>query len=447
VLTARLGGGYAALLSPMETLRTAAWIGFLVALLRTSWALDERLSSSFVIASTIGFVTAIKLGLDLVDAFGSGATSLHDAPIVAALFVVGRLTVAIPGLVLIHNLYVNAEPASGTGIRLLCIGLAGFFVYDLNLYTLRFLLGSMSSDLFNIRGAIDAITVPLLLLSARQAWVARVQVSRQVVFHTLSMSIIGGYLIVMALTAYGLRLVGGDWGRLLQITFLFATIILGAIVLVLPRCRSMLRLLISKHFFAYRYDYRTEWLRFIKTVSGIDAGSTATHRGRIPSLAARHGDFKGFTPAALTALNDWRLALAGQCPRTREQAQARGNHGRKFAARRRRPRPRREGSGVAQPQVRPRGCRPQGDPARPRPHRRQSVDDEQIAREQPPDALRPAQAIRHRRLALDRRAARVSCSKTAPARPAPVSLAHAAFAASRVEKGPICSLVTGPSVA
>ena len=26
---------------------------------------------------------------------------------------------------------------------------------------------------------------------------------------------------------------------------------------------------------------------------------------RIPSLAARHGDFKGFTPAALTALNDW----------------------------------------------------------------------------------------------------------------------------------------------
>ena len=305
VLTARLGGGYAALLSPMETLRTAAWIGFLVALLRTSWALDERLSSSFVIASTIGFVTAIKLGLDLVDAFGSGATSLHDAPIVAALFVVGRLTVAIPGLVLIHNLYVNAEPASGTGIRLLCIGLAGFFVYDLNLYTLRFLLGSMSSDLFNIRGAIDAITVPLLLLSARQAWVARVQVSRQVVFHTLSMSIIGGYLIVMALTAYGLRLVGGDWGRLLQITFLFATIILGAIILVLPRCRSMLRLLISKHFFAYRYDYRTEWLRFIKTVSGIDAGSTATHRGRIPSLAARHGDFKGFTPAALTALNDW----------------------------------------------------------------------------------------------------------------------------------------------
>jgi hypothetical protein len=46
----------------------------------------------------------------------------------------------------------------------------------------------------------------------------------------------------------------------------------------------MLRLLISKHFFAYRYDYRTEWLRFIKTVSGIDAGSTLRTGAASPRL-------------------------------------------------------------------------------------------------------------------------------------------------------------------
>ncbi len=278
VMAARFGRIYVALLSPAETLRTAAWIGFLVALLRSSWQLDTHLSSSFVIASTIGFVTAVQLGLDLIDVVGHPGVSLHAQPLVVALFVVSRLTVAISGLVLIHNLYVNAEPGSQIGIRLLCIGLAGFFGYDLNLYTIEFLLGAQSADLFNIRGAVDTLTVPLLLLSARQAWIARVHVSRQVVFHTLSMSIIGGYLIVMALLAYGLRLVGGDWGRLLQITFLFATIILGAVVVLLPRFRAMLRVLIAKNFFAYRYDYRVEWLRFIGTVSGIDAAD----RGRLP---------------------------------------------------------------------------------------------------------------------------------------------------------------------
>ena len=271
VMAARFGGIYVALLSPAETLRTAAWIGFLVALLRQSWALDSRLSSSFVIASAIGFVLAVQLGIDAVDVARHPILSLHTRPLVATLFVVSRLAVAISGLVLLHNLYVNAEPGSRTGIRLLCIGLAGFFGYDLNLYTLEFLLGNPSADWFNIRGAVDVLTVPLLLLSARQAWVARVQVSRQVVFHTLSMSIIGGYLIAMALLAYGLRLVGGDWGRLLQITFLFATISLGAIVALLPRFRATLRVVIAKNFFAYRYDYRVEWLRFIKTVSEADA--------------------------------------------------------------------------------------------------------------------------------------------------------------------------------
>ena len=271
VMAARFGGTYLSLLSPAETLRTAAWIGFLVALLRQSWALDTRLSSSFVIASTIGFVLAVQLGIDAVDVVRHPVVSLHTRPLVAALFVVGRLTVAISGLVLLHNLYVNAEPGSRTGIRLLCLGLAGFFGYDLNLYTLQFLLGSSSGDLFNIRGAVDVLTVPLLLLSARQAWVARVQVSRQVVFHTLSMSIIGSYLIAMALLAYGLRLVGGDWGLLLQITFLFATIILGVLILLLPRFQATLRLLIAKNFFAYRYDYRVEWLRFIRTVSAVGA--------------------------------------------------------------------------------------------------------------------------------------------------------------------------------
>lgn len=269
IMAARFGGLYATLLSPAETLRSAAWIALLVVVLQASWRLDERQRSAFVVAAAIGFVVALQLALDVVRSFGGEAAMLRAGPsAVTQLFVVSRLIVAITGLVLVHNLYVNAAPANRVGVRLVCIGLAGFFGYDLNLYTLQFSLGELSGDLYNIRGAVDAIVVPLLLLAANRSWTARVYVSRQVVFHTLSFSIIGGYLIVMSLTAYGLRLVGGDWGRLLQITFLFSTIILGAVIIISPRFRARLRVLISKHFFAYRYDYRQEWLRFIATVSG-----------------------------------------------------------------------------------------------------------------------------------------------------------------------------------
>ncbi|MBC7522539.1 MAG: PEP-CTERM system histidine kinase PrsK [Sandarakinorhabdus sp.] len=273
VLSVTSPASWTPFLTPAGTLRTAAWIGFLVAVLRPTWRLDDRLRSSFVIATAMGFIVSLQLVLDLTagtfDALGG------DRSLVSQLFIILRLTVSVSGLVMVHNLYVNTDTSARGGVRLLAIGLGGMFLYDLNMYTLAFLLPPISPDLYNIRGAVYTLTVPLLLLSARETWISRVQVSRQVVFHTLSFSMIGIYLIVMALLAYGLRLFGGDWGRLFQISFLFATCLLGALVLVSPRFRAALRVMIAQNFFAYRYDYRVEWLRFIKTVSVTGATNSA----------------------------------------------------------------------------------------------------------------------------------------------------------------------------
>ena len=273
VFAARFGAPYVSWLSASETLRSAAWIAFIIAALRLDWR-TPRLTSAAIMAAAAAVITMVQL-VGALDSGEAGDASNAGASLGTLLLIISRLVVAIMGLVLLNNLYSNAAPVSRSGIRLLSIGLAGFFIYDLNLYTLQFLLGEPSANLFNIRGAVDVIVVPLLMLSTRAAWVARVQVSRQVAFHTLSLSIIGGYLILMAIAAYGLRLVGGDWGMLLQITFLFATIILGAVVLVSPRFRAALRVQIAKNFFTYKYDYRQEWLRFINTVSHADSGAGA----------------------------------------------------------------------------------------------------------------------------------------------------------------------------
>lgn len=270
VLGARFGSPYDMLISPAETIRTAAWIGFLFSLLANSRDSEGvRGSSSIVIP--LGIVIALQLGVELVDDLGVAEVPFDYRPMVAYLFLLSRLATAIGGLVLVHNLYVNAAPSSRWGIRLLCIGLAGLFGYDLNLYTLHLLTAQFNADLFNIRGAANALVVPVLAGSVRRNRLWKLQVSRQVVFHTLSLGAIGGYLMLMSIAAYGLRLVGGDWGRLLQISFLFATLILAAVVIFSGRFRAWARVQINKHFFAYKYDYRQEWLRFINTVSRADA--------------------------------------------------------------------------------------------------------------------------------------------------------------------------------
>ena len=211
-----------------------------------------------------------QLGLDVLLALRP-----HDpgAPNPLALvFLATRMTLAIGGLVLVHNLYVNTAQSSRWSVRLLCIALGALFGYDLNLYTVALLTGVLSQDLYNIRGLADTLVVPLIALSAQRSDQWRIRLSRQVVFQSFSLVGIGGYLVLMSALGYGLRLVGGDWGRLLQIGFVFAAVILAAVVLFSGKFRAWARVQVNKHFFAYKYDYRQEWLRFIATLSGAGDG-------------------------------------------------------------------------------------------------------------------------------------------------------------------------------
>lgn len=257
-------------ISRLQTVKIGAWVGLLLFLLRPAWLGSGNTRggqgrSSFSVGGALGIVLALQLAVDFA---GIAADSLAGTGgLVASLFLVSRISVAVSGLVLCHNLYVTTPATERSGLRLLAIGLGGLFVYDLNFYTLAFLLPPGSGDLYNIRGAVDAMLALIFLFASRDDWVRSARISRRVAFQTVAFSGVGFYLIAMALLAYGLKLVGGNWGTLLQVSFLFATLLLGVVVLVSDRFRARLRMAIARNFYSYRYDYRTEWLRFIATVS------------------------------------------------------------------------------------------------------------------------------------------------------------------------------------
>jgi putative PEP-CTERM system histidine kinase len=259
-------GGSAATLSLMETVRSAAWIALLILHLRQFWGLDQRPSSSFFVALMLGFVMALQVTMDVLFGFGADPLPLGEQPAVAMLYVATRILVAISGLVLVHNLYVNSRDTLGPEVRFFAVGLGAIFAYDLNLYTLQFLLGELSQPLWNLRGAVNTLALPLIALSLRGPARGGFYMSRNVAFNTISFSGIGLYLITMSLLAYVLRLAGGDWGLVLQVTFLAATLIFGALAVLSPRLRATLRVWISRNFYRYRYDYRTEWLRFMDKI-------------------------------------------------------------------------------------------------------------------------------------------------------------------------------------
>jgi putative PEP-CTERM system histidine kinase len=263
------GGG---LVRFAETARNLVWIGFLYAF---SKAGDERQHG---VRWVYGAVAAV-LGMQVVaTAFMILSPSIAVEETVAVL----RITAAAGALVLVHNLYGQAAPASRSHIRMVMLGLAAMWIYDLNFYTIRYLGGAGASRLGDWRGAVMALTAPFFALGSRQEDGWRIRLSRAASFQSLSLLAICGYFALMTIVTTALRGSGFDWAAGLMVAVL-AMMTVGAMVLVpSARARGWLKVKLAKHLFEHRYDYRTEWLRFAETL-----GSSANDGDSLPERIVR----------------------------------------------------------------------------------------------------------------------------------------------------------------
>jgi putative PEP-CTERM system histidine kinase len=254
-----LGAGVA------EAARNFAFLGFMYAIVGK--AADERGQEGVKLVYT---VLAAVIGLQVtlagvIPQFADKAV-LHGA-LVSTAQIIG-LTIAAGSLVLVHNLYGQAAHESRWGIRLPMIALAGMWAYDLHLYTVAWLTRGPVDDLYAMRGAILAMLVPLFALASRRSAGWRMQLSRAATFQSLSLIAILGYLILMMTASRALEVLGGNWVRTGQVGLVFAITLAAVILLPSGRMRAWSRVVVAKHFFEHRYDYREEWLRFTRTVGG-----------------------------------------------------------------------------------------------------------------------------------------------------------------------------------
>lgn len=181
----------------------------------------------------------------------------------------GWVTISIAGLLLIEQLYRNTETGNRWSIKHLCLGLGSLFAYDFYMYSDALLFKQINPVLWNARGIVNALVVPLIAISAarNKDWNLNIHVSRSMVFHSATLVGSGIYLTIMAGAGYVIKIYGGTWGNILQISFLFGAGILLVTLLFSGKIRAKARVFLSKHFFSYRYDYREEWLQFTQTLA------------------------------------------------------------------------------------------------------------------------------------------------------------------------------------
>jgi putative PEP-CTERM system histidine kinase len=248
-------------------------------------------------------VTAVMLVAGSVANLGGGMLGLRSV----AVF---HLLVSTGGLVLVHNLYGGASSQARLLLRWPALALAGLWIYDLNLYTIGYLSGGTPGILGALRGAMGIVVGALAALGAGAgSEVLRFRPSRAVAFQSVSLLLIGLYLIAMVAMAQSLAYAGGDFAEWTQLAFVVVCSVGAMLVLPSPRIRGWLRVTLVKHLFQHRYDYRAEWLRFTRTI-GQGERSEATLEERAIRAVADIAD----SPAGMLFVRDdsGRLELAAR---------------------------------------------------------------------------------------------------------------------------------------
>lgn len=261
LLLAAVSGEHAPVLTVyfVEMLRNAGWLLALTFMAEVAapraLLVAVRTACAAVLVSAVAFPLLASKGIII----GNPLLILSRA----------GLFISLTGLVLLEQIYRNANEAARPSLKYFVTGVGILFAYDLFLYSQAELLRGITAEAWNARGAINALAVPLIAIAVRRypQWSLDVFVSRQVVFYTTTFMGVGAYLLLMASGGYYVREIGGDWGRLGQIMFFAGAAVVLIFLIASASLRRYARVFISKHFYRNKYDYRIEWLRFISTLS------------------------------------------------------------------------------------------------------------------------------------------------------------------------------------
>ncbi|CAN5728372.1 PEP-CTERM system histidine kinase PrsK [soil metagenome] len=248
--------------SAADSIRYGLWFAFLVTVIHAPGRGAPLGSRPLV------YVAGLLLISRFVFAFAGEPVS-KDISTFERIGLFDNLALPVFGLVLIEQIFRNISNDARWNAKPLCLGLTCIFLFDLYMFSEAALFGRFDSDAVDIRGFVHAIAIPLLLTASRRdsAWISKLQVSRSAAFHSATLLLAGVYLIFISAIGYYVRYFGGEWGRALQIGLLALGLACLAILILSGSMRSKLRVIVGKHFFSYRYDYRQEWLRFTATLA------------------------------------------------------------------------------------------------------------------------------------------------------------------------------------
>jgi hypothetical protein len=185
-------------------------------------------------------------------------------------FFVWVFLILVWSLLNLENVYRSSSREVRWRAKFFVLGMGGWLVYCLARLSYTLLFASERLDHASANAAVAVVCLSFLAFAIVRYRLLEVEVfiSRYVVYNSLTVLLVGSYLVAVGLMAQGFQFVGRRYDLLARDLFVFLALLFLAAVLLSEGLRRRLGRLIAANFYRHRYDYQKEWLTFTRRLSG-----------------------------------------------------------------------------------------------------------------------------------------------------------------------------------
>jgi len=254
-----------------ESVMAVSWLLFSISFARTdNWSSVGRFSKLFLLISPV-FVYFL-IAVPLQEFYYSPDFEAEKILFLEDKGFIFNILLLFYSVVSIINLEVTLRSTSEVSmwqIKYALMGTGSIISINIFYYSSALLYRSLNMNLLPVREGIILVAVLLMgyAISKRKAMDVEVIVSRKMLYRSLSVFVIGFYLLGLGIVGEGMRYFGPQTGKNLTTFAGFLGAIAVFIILLSGQVRRKAIVFINKNFFNHKYDYREQWLKFTQRIS------------------------------------------------------------------------------------------------------------------------------------------------------------------------------------
>lgn len=254
-----------------ESFMVASWLLFTLSFAReNAWSTANKFSKIMLFLSPLLMIFSVVIPMESV--FYSPEFASEKVLFLDNAGYLFNFLLLLYSVVSIINMEATLKSSSGIArwhIKYTLIGSGGIIAVNIFYYSHALLYRSINMNLLPVRVGVVLISVLLIgfAMLKHKALDVKVAISRKVVYKSISLLIVGSYLLGLGILSEGMRYLGPEVGRNITTFLGFVGAILVLTIILSERLRRIAIVLINKNFYSQKYDYREQWLQFTQQIS------------------------------------------------------------------------------------------------------------------------------------------------------------------------------------